>query len=426
MRRLFEFKLGIIPLGIYLPLSVVTGLVMASGALPKDMLGAIPVMMLLGFALAELGKRLPVMKYLGGPAILAIFVPSYLVASGGMPSAALEAITTFMKSTNFLYVNIAVIVVGSILGMSRTVLIQGFLRMFVPLLVGSMAAVVVGVGVGMALGIGAYRSFFFIVVPITAGGIGEGAIPLSIAYAEILGASQEEFFGQIVPPVMLGSLTAIILAGLLKRLGEVRPQYSGQGALVRTRNEVLEHKAHEDRPLDLAQMGAGACTALGFYLFGLYAGKLIGMPGPIVMILTAALVKALGWMPREVEEGAYMMYRFFMVIVTFPLLVGVGAVLTPWNDIVAALNVAYFATIVATVCAMTASGFITAKALNMYPVETAIVTACHSGQGGSGDLAILTAADRMVLMPFAQVSTRIGGAAMVVLATILLRWLQQG
>jgi len=57
----------------------------------------------------------------------------------------------------------------------------------------------------------------------------------------------------------------------------------------------------------------------------------------------------------------------------------------------------------------------------MYPVESAIVTACHSGLGGTGDIAILTASNRMELMPFAQISTRIGGAAMIVLATLLMK-----
>jgi len=57
----------------------------------------------------------------------------------------------------------------------------------------------------------------------------------------------------------------------------------------------------------------------------------------------------------------------------------------------------------------------------MYPIEAAIVTACHSGLGGTGDVAILSAANRMELMPFAQVSTRLGGAFMVVIAAILMR-----
>ena len=54
-------------------------------------------------------------------------------------------------------------------------------------------------------------------------------------------------------------------------------------------------------------------------------------------------------------------------------------------------------------------------------VEAAIVTCCHSGLGGTGDVAILSASNRMGLMPFAQISTRIGGAAMVVLAVFLLK-----
>lgn len=42
---------------------------------------------------------------------------------------------------------------------------------------------------------------------------------------------------------------------------------------------------------------------------------------------------------------------------------------------------------------------------------------------GTGGVAILSA-KRMVLMPFAQISTRIGGACTVTIVIFLLRWLQ--
>ena len=57
----------------------------------------------------------------------------------------------------------------------------------------------------------------------------------------------------------------------------------------------------------------------------------------------------------------------------------------------------------------------------MNPVEAAMVVACHSGQGGTGDVAILTAGKRLELMPFAQVSTRLGGVANVTIAIALMR-----
>jgi malate:Na+ symporter len=59
--------------------------------------------------------------------------------------------------------------------------------------------------------------------------------------------------------------------------------------------------------------------------------------------------------------------------------------------------------------------------MSMYPIETAIVNACHSGQGGTGDVAILTAANRMQLMPLAQIATRIGGAITVTLVLVILK-----
>src|SRR5436309_2871750 len=123
------------------------------------------------------------------------------------------------------------IMVGSILGMDRQVLVRGFVKIFVPLAVGSVAAGLVGTLVGTALGLGAYHTFFFVVVPIMAGGVGEGAIPLSIGYSEILGQPQGDFFAQVLPPVMLGSLTAILFSGMLNYVGKRHPHLTGEGRL---------------------------------------------------------------------------------------------------------------------------------------------------------------------------------------------------
>ena len=126
-------------------------------------------------------------------------------------------------------------------------------------------------------------------------------------------------------------------------------------------------------------------------------------------------------MPKYVEQGAFQLYKFVAANLTWPLLVGIGVLYTPWQDVIAAITPAYVLTVFATVMGMIGSGFVVGKFMNMYPIEAAIVTACHSGLGGTGDVAILSSANRMELMPFAQIATRIGGACMVVTAAILMR-----
>ncbi|WP_343073029.1 2-hydroxycarboxylate transporter family protein [Pseudomonas folii] len=65
--------------------------------------------------------------------------------------------------------------------------------------------------------------------------------------------------------------------------------------------------------------------------------------------------------------------------------------------------------------------FMVLNLMKMSPIEAAIVTCCHSFLRGRRDVAILPAANHIQLMPFGQISTRIGGAAAVIGANILLK-----
>lgn len=420
--NIMQFKIGPLPLPIYIILASIVFLASIYGKLPADMIGGIAVMMIMGMLLGDIGLRVPILKDIGGPAILSIFVPSILVFYNLINPAAIAAITSFTKTSNFLYFYIACLVSGSILGMVRSVLIQGFLRMFVPLLIGTIFSCIAGVAVGMLTGLGAYHSLFFVVIPIISGGIGEGILPLSVAYSEILNQSPDRFIGLLVPAAMLGNVVAIMCAGYLRRLAIKKPHLTGNGTLIRSGDDsTISGNTTQEKPIDFSLMGAGIVIACCFYLFGMLASKFIPIPAPIIMILSAALVKSLGWMPEKMELGAYQLYRFVATNLTWALLVGVGVLYTPWKDVIASITPAYIATVTATVLAMVASGFYVGRYLNMYPIEAAMVTGCHSGLGGTGDVAILSAGNRMELMPFAQIATRIGGACVVVAAAILLR-----
>lgn len=418
--KFWQMKIGPLPLPLYLIIASIVIAASIFGKLPADMLGGIAVMMVIGMLLGDIGMKVPILKDIGGPAILSIFIPSILVFYNLLNPSAVAAIKSFTKTSNFLYFYIACLVSGSILGMVRSVLIQGFLRMFIPLVIGTIFSCIAGVAVGSLTGLGAYHSFFFVVIPILSGGIGEGILPLSVAYSEILNQSPDKFIGMLVPAAMLGNLFAIMSAGYLRHLGVKKPHLTGNGTLVRSGDIDLSTKG-ENQPIDFGLMGAGLIIACSFYLFGMLANHFIPIPAPIIMILSAALVKTLGIMPHQMEQGAYQLYRFVASNLTWALLVGVGVLYTPWNEVVAAITPAYIATVAATVLAMVASGFFVGRYLNMYPIEAAMVTGCHSGLGGTGDVAILSAGNRMELMPFAQIATRLGGACVVVLAAIILR-----
>ncbi len=419
--KLMAIRIGPLPLPVYVVLAAITIAAAINHRLPNDLIGGLAVMMLSGFLLGDLGNRIPVLKHIGGSAILCLFVPSALLGYQLFDQDMHKALTTAMKTANLQYLYIACLVVGSILGMSHKVLVQGFIRMFIPLLVGTAAAISAGLVVGMLLGYEMKHVFFYIIIPILGGGIGEGILPLSIAYSEITATPQAQIVATLIPAALIGNVVAILSAGALSWLGKKRPQYSGNGTLVKDGNdqELLAQK--NEAPINLSLMGAGLLLTCAFFILGTVLAPVTGIPGPILMIISAALVKVSKIMPANMELGAYQMYRFMTSNLTFAILVGLGTLFVPWNQMVNSLSFSYFVICAAIVLAMVASGFGIGFLMNMYPLESAIVTACHSGLGGTGDVAILSASNRMEMMPFAQISTRIGGAAMIVMATILMK-----
>ncbi|WP_349886518.1 2-hydroxycarboxylate transporter family protein [Pantoea ananatis] len=417
-----NWKVGIIPL----PLFVLAGALIAvdclSGTLKSDIVVMVATLAFFGFACGEFGKRLPVVGRLGAAAICATFIPSALVYYGLLPDIVVTSTTQFYKSTNILYLYICCIIVGSIMSMNRTVLIQGFVRIFFPMLCGEIVGMVVGMGVGLALGLEPFQIFFFIILPIMAGGVGEGAIPLSIGYAALLHMDQGVALGRILPMVMLGGVTAIIISGCLNQLGKRYPHLTGEGQLMPNVTNVEPEPLQSvfSGKVDVTAIASGALLAVLLYMVGMLGQKLTGLPAPVGMLFLAVLVKLVNGVSPRIIAGSQVVYRFFRTAVTYPVLFAVGVAITPWHILVTAFTLTNLLVIISTVSALVATGFFVGKKIGMHPIDVAIVSCCQSGQGGTGDVAILTAGNRMGLMPFAQIATRIGGAINVSLSLLLL------
>ena len=420
--RIVDARIGIVPAPIFLILLGLIAAFVVTGKPPSDVMMNIAVLAVGGFACAEIGKRLPFLGEIGAGAIFATFVPSYLVYAHLLPKSLVTSVSDFTKSSNILYLFIASIIVGSIMSMDRRVLIAGFVKIFAPLATGSIAAIVVGSLVGAGLGLGLHHSLYFIVIPIMAGGVGEGAIPLSIGYGLILKQPQGDVFAQVLPAVMLGSLTAILLSGLLNLAGHRLPGLTGEGRL---QAQGAEHDPIDDEdaphePPTVTTVAAAGVTAVALYLIGVMTQRLWNWPAPVTMLFIAVFLKLTRAVSPALRGGAAVVYQFFSTAVTYPLLFAIGVAMTPWDKLMAAFSAPEIVTIVATVTTMVAISFLTAFAVRMYPIDVAIVGACRCGQGGTGDVAILTASNRMSLMPFAQIATRIGGALTVTLALVAL------
>ncbi|MFI9406817.1 2-hydroxycarboxylate transporter family protein [Nocardia sp. NPDC052316] len=390
-------------------------------AIPENMIGGLAVIVGLGMLLGPLGNHLPVISKIGGGALICLMTPSVLVYFGAFNDNTLAAVNSLMKEANFLYFVICTLVVGSILGMSRKVMVGGLIRIFAPLVLGTAAAVSVGIGVAMAFGYSFHRALFYIVVPIIGGGIGEGVIPLSSAYASALGGTPGSYVAELIPAAIIGNIAAVITAGLLRRLGDRRPQLDGGGQLVKVPTDPLAAPPAPPPDFPARNHALGVLLICGLFVLATLLEEVVHLPAPVLVIVMSVLCKLFNVFPAAVEDSVRGIYTVISRYFIYPTMIGLGMLYLPLKNIMGVLSVGYVAACVAVVLAMAATGFWVGRAIGMYPVDASLVTVCHSGLGGTGDVAILSASNRMNLMPFAQISTRIGGVTTVISAATLIR-----
>ena len=128
---------------------------------------------------------------------------------------------------------------------------------------------------------------------------------------------------------------------------------------------------------------------------------------------------------EKFEICCYHWFQFIMKNLTGVLLVGIGVSYTDLGQIAAAFTPTYLLLCIVVVLGAIIGSALVGRLVGFYPVESSITAGlCMSNMGGTGDVAVLSAANRMELMPFAQISSRLGGAFMLLLATFILNMIQ--
>jgi len=420
--KLNGIKIYELGLPLYLVIFVLVFAAMLLGWLPGGMLGAFLVMMVFGGLFNLIGNNTPIVKtYLGGGAIVCIFASAILVYAGVIPEKVVSNVDSFMNTTGFLNFYIAALITGSILGMSRSLLLRAAVRFLpVALCAMTMGCLLVGL-VGMILGYGFVDAIMYVAIPMMGGGMGAGVVPLSGMYAEALGVESGIIMSRMIPASTLGNVTAIVCAGLLAKLGESVPSINGKGKLMRKEQEDLSEG--EAPAQDVKLMGMGLVTAMTFFLLGTYINKAISAVHTYAwMIILVAAAKAAGIVPKRMEYAAQQWSQFVMTNWTQALLVGIGIAMIDLGAVIDAFSLSYLVLVLVVVLGVALGAGLGGQMVGFYPIESAITAGlCTTNMGGTGDIAVLSAADRMVLLPFAQISTRICGAVVLVVASILVR-----
>ena len=85
--------------------------------------------------------------------------------------------------------------------------------------------------------------------------------------------------------------------------------------------------------------------------------RLFGLPAPVAMLFLAVLVKLARAVSPPLQEGGFVVYKFFSTAVTYPLLFAIGVSMTPWDKLMAAFTLPNLITIVCTVATLMGTGF---------------------------------------------------------------------
>ncbi|MCE0495540.1 citrate/sodium symporter CitS [Vibrio salinus] len=415
-----------LPLPIYCLLLATLLVVHATNTLPKNIVGGFGFMFVIGALFGEIGKRLPIFnKYIGGAPVMIFLVAAWFVHAGLLTQREISVVSDVMKKTDFLDLFIAVLITGSILAVNRKLLLKSLIGYIPTILAAVLGASILGIIGGLIFGIPLKNIMMLYVLPIMGGGNGAGAIPLSEIYAAVTGGSKEQYYSIAIAILTIANIVAIVAAAVLNGIGDKVPSMTGNGELLRKSSfDVNEQEAPQ---ISLRDIAGGLMLTACVYTFSSALSKHI-LPGFgdvkihtfAYMVILVAILNGCGICSDEMKEGAKRLANFFSKHMLWMLMVGVGIAYTDLGEIVNALT--FTNLIVATLIVL---GAIFGAALGgwimgFYPIESSITAGlCMANRGGSGDLEVLAASNRMSLLSYAQISSRLGGGIVLVIASVV-------
>ena len=423
MNKLKTMTISGISLPLYLFFMVVIFSAIALDKLPLNMVGITILLVALGHLLYFIGEKLPIMNsYLGGGSVFTLLGATLLASFHLVPTKVIDAVSDFMGGGfGFLDFYIAALICGSILGMNRNLLVKASTK-FIPVALITMVVGFFSVGlVGMLLGNGFADSVMYVSLPMMSGGMGAGITPLSQIYADgLANGNQAAIFSQLAPAVTFGNILAIIGALFIAK-AFAKTKYNGHGTLINATEEELEKPKIT---LDAQQIGVGMLFSFSLLVVGAILSDFFPKIHEYAfMIVIVFILKALNIVPKKLEDSVVMFNNVVMTNLTHAVLAGIGLALIDLSTLASAFTWQFVVLCLTSVVSMGAASWFFGMVLGMYPVETAIGAGMiNNSMGGTGNIAVLSASDRMEMIAFAQMANRLCGAIVLILGGILIRF----
>ena len=418
--------------GVDLPVFVFFVVVVLASAyleiIPNQLIGAVACMFTIGILLGELGERIPIWNtYCGGGAILVFLVCGLMSHFGVLPECVVKNATGWMNEYSFLNLFISFLIVGSLLGLDRKLLLKSSALYLPAIIAGVIGSIIFGALGGILFGKDPVQVVMAYVLPIMGGGAGAGAIPMAQVYADVTGEDPAGYLSFALAILAVGNIVSVAFAAILQTVGILVPKLSGNGELVRDAAKKVETEKKEAVNVTMDDLGAGIFLTGGFFILAqLFAKKIlpsvagVSIPNFAYLIIFAALANIFNLIPEHMKAGAQKCQQFCANKLVWIQMVGVGIVMINFSEMLEVLSLANLVIVILIVLGAVLGSAIFGWMVGFFPIESAITAGlCMANMGGAGDLAVLGAAKRMNLISYAQISSRIGGAMILLLSSIV-------
>lgn len=381
--------------------------------------GTIAFLMAVGGLFFWLGNTIPIVNnYLGGACLLPLLGASFINFIGIVPQELVNG-TKVLMSGGFQDAYIAMLLVGSILVMDRKILLGATIR-YLPTVIGSQ---VFALGfcalAGMLTGTGVTEALFNIGAPCMSGGSGGAMTTLPRLYSDLSGTDMMPMAGQFLCYASISNVIAIMLAAIVGSCTSNMKTINGAGNILKVQGSMdVKEEKRPGTSADYAALGSGIFMAFTLYLLGNIFGNLPGLsviPGLAWTIIFGIIIKWSGILPNSVGDNCVYAMNFALKALLPMLIAGIGVNSLKFQTLGEFFTPAAFIVIFVSVVGALVGAMLFGHITGLFAYEAGVTAGlCCCNIGGSGDLAVLSAANRMNLLAFASISTRIGGALMVI------------